>query len=314
MKSIVNLIKRNFELSQHQSLSVIFGILALLLLLISYSLFSYWTDQREQEFVLSEYLAPEEHLQELNLEKAKIKKSYFKQKETEHFSVFNPNEATVEELVKNGFPKYAARNLVNFRNKGKVFKYKEDIASVYGLSESLYNKLEDFIDLPSLEDEELSNSFDSIYEKPVEKESKVPKVFKKEIEHFDINLAQSQDLTQVYGIGKIFADRIIKYRDALGGFYSKEQIKTTYGLPDSTYQELSKYIYIESVPKKVKINSVDLAKWKSPVIKFNKKKALLAYIAQHGPVKDINDLKKVRILNDSDIASLAPYLDFSTTE
>jgi competence protein ComEA len=40
----------------------------------------------------------------------------------------------------------------------------------------------------------------------------------------ELNSADSTDLVELYGIGPVFANRILKYRDLLGGFYSVNQL------------------------------------------------------------------------------------------
>ena len=71
----------------------------------------------------------------------------------------------------------------------------------------------------------------------------------KNIEIFDINTASKEQLTKIYGIGETFANRIIKYRNLLGGFYAEHQLKEIYGLPDSTIIEIKKHIKFGTVQK-----------------------------------------------------------------
>lgn len=49
----------------------------------------------------------------------------------------------------------------------------------------------------------------------------------------DLNLADTTDLKQIRGIGTVLSKRIIKYREALGGFHNPNQLLEVYGL-DST--------------------------------------------------------------------------------
>lgn len=46
------------------------------------------------------------------------------------------------------------------------------------------------------------------------------------------------------GLPWYVAERLVKYRDVIGGFRAKEQIRRTYGLPDSLYARLAPYMQL----------------------------------------------------------------------
>jgi competence protein ComEA len=75
----------------------------------------------------------------------------------------------------------------------------------------------------------------------------------------EVNSADSAGLTKIYGIGPAFASRIIKYRNRLGGFYSKEQLKEVYGLDAEKYAEVREQVRID--PAKVKKVNVNTAQF-----------------------------------------------------
>ena len=51
----------------------------------------------------------------------------------------------------------------------------------------------------------------------------------------NLNTADSTALMTLRGIGAVFASRIIKYRNLLGGYYDKSQILEVYGITKETY-------------------------------------------------------------------------------
>jgi DNA uptake protein ComE-like DNA-binding protein len=308
MKSILQLIKTHFDVNRHNALSIIFGTSFFILLAAGIITFDHISHSNEAIFILKVY----DHL-EPSYSKIKKEKKAFIEKKINH-TLFNPNTASLETLVSNGMSKYAANNLINFRNKGKVYKRKEDLLKIYGVSESDYLGLEPFIDLPSKEEDKDYSNFERIYEsKEVVHQKEVSrKEFKsKVIESFDINAASLEELIQIRGIGEVFANRILKYRDGLGGFYSLKQVKSTYGLADSTFQELKKSIYIQIATSKLKINEIEIENWKSSILKSNQKRAVIAYRKQHGNFKSMEDLKPIKVLDDKNIDELSHYLDFS---
>ncbi|MBR0122858.1 MAG: helix-hairpin-helix domain-containing protein [Bacteroidales bacterium] len=51
----------------------------------------------------------------------------------------------------------------------------------------------------------------------------------------NLNIADSTTLMTLRGIGTVYASRIIKYRNLLGGYYDKSQILEVYGITKETY-------------------------------------------------------------------------------
>ena len=66
---------------------------------------------------------------------------------------------------------------------------------------------------------------------------KTQKLKKKRIKK-ELNAAIPKDLQLVYGIGEVFANRIISIRNQLGGFVIKDQINDVWGLSSETQQRL----------------------------------------------------------------------------
>jgi DNA uptake protein ComE-like DNA-binding protein len=49
---------------------------------------------------------------------------------------------------------------------------------------------------------------------------------------------------QARGLPHFLAKRLVKYREAIGGFKAKEQLRKAYGLDDTTYQRLAPYLLL----------------------------------------------------------------------
>ena len=78
--------------------------------------------------------------------------------------------------------------------------------------------MEPFITLPERENKQDENK---IYNRI---KPKLPPVV------VEINTADSAELMRLNGIGASFSRRIVKYRNLLGGFISKEQLLEVYGM------------------------------------------------------------------------------------
>lgn len=60
----------------------------------------------------------------------------------------------------------------------------------------------------------------------------------------DINMAGSEDLQSLKGVGKAIAGRIIEYRDSHGAFSSTEDIKNVKGLKQSLFDKIKDRITV----------------------------------------------------------------------
>lgn len=234
---------------------------------------------------------------------------------------FDPNTASVEQFEALGLPKFIAERIEKYRSKGGKFRKKEDFAKIYGLLPDTYERLEPYITLPSADDESLRtpqaeataterNINSLIIEKPTEPKEMTTKTNLKQPIRFDLNTGDTTDFMRIKGIGSGYAKRIIKFREMLGGFASAEQVKETYGLPPETVDELLKYAFVKSGVRKLKINQLSLTDFRHPYIKYFQAKVIIAYRDQHGPFKNAEDLKQVKILDETTLLKLLPYIEF----
>jgi hypothetical protein len=86
------------------------------------------------------------------------------------------------------------------------------------------------------------------FQKPVEGKSSVEN-YSKPAQIIDLNQADSIAFLEVYGIGPVLAGRIIRFRDALGGFVSKEQLNDVYGISDEFLPEILKGVTVTNPAK-----------------------------------------------------------------
>ncbi len=126
----------------------------------------------------------------------------------------------------------------------------------------------------------------------------------------ELNSADTNSLKSLNGIGSVFAKRIIKFRDALGGFVRKEQLLEVYGIDAEKLQAISPKVEIDiSKVKRININtaSVDDLR-KHPYL--NKKVAVSIFSRRisKGDFKDVQEVKELNFVSDSLYNKIAPYL------
>ncbi len=223
--------------------------------------------------------------------------------------LFNPNSASEEELTSLGLSEKVANNIIKYRAKGGVFKTPTDFKKIYGLREEDYARLEAYLDLPSNEVVEPSDTEIPIITLPEEvvakKESKSKTII------LDINKATEEEWVQLKGIGSGRSAAIVKFRGALGGFTSIEQVKETYNLPDSVFQQIKSSLVLSPILRSIHINEADVNILKAhPYINTNQANAIINYRSQHGKFKTPDDLRQIKILSKDWLDKLMPYLQF----
>lgn len=133
-----------------------------------------------------------------------------KRRPVENF-MFNPNTASHDDFQRLGFSEKQASALVNYRNKGGIFRRKSDFAKSFVVADSVYRRLEPYIDIPLL----------------------------------DLNTADSAAFDGLPGIGGYFANKIIEYRTRLRGYSYKEQLMDIYRFDKEKYDALHDLVTVD---------------------------------------------------------------------
>ena len=143
-----------------------------------------------------------------------------------------------------------------------------------------------------------------------------PKTFqkyeKKEPVSIDINTATAEDWKQLRGSGPSFSNRIIKYRDLLGGFTNPLQLKEVYGLDAILYVEIQDFLRNES-PETIKTININLADEltlkKHPYIDAKLAKSIVKRRIKRGDYQTIDEIQKIGGLDNALFQKLSPYLN-----
>ncbi len=131
-------------------------------------------------------------------------------------------------------------------------------------------------------------------------------------EKTEINSADSAALEKLPWIGGKLAARIIKYRNALGGFHSLTQLKDIYGLSSEAYQAIDSLCMVNSsLIHTIHINQDSVQYVFHPYLSKKQWNTIHAFIHKHGPAYNCEYLKQTLVLNDEEIAKLCPYLSFN---
>lgn len=185
---------------------------------------------------------------------------------------FNPNTASLEELMRLGFSEKQAQSILNYRDAGGRFRRPSDFAKSYVVADSVYARLEPFIDIPLL----------------------------------DINLADSTALLDLPGIGPYFAGKIVSYREQLGGYSTKEQLMEIYHFDREKFDGLKDLITCTpATPFAIwTLPEADLAR--HPHISKAEAHSIVLYRQHHTPAEcTLEGLKSAGILSETHFTALS---------
>lgn len=60
----------------------------------------------------------------------------------------------------------------------------------------------------------------------------------------DLNAATAEELETLPGVGAILAERIVSYREAVGGFQTLEELQQVNGIGSGIYSQIAPYLFI----------------------------------------------------------------------
>ncbi len=232
--------------------------------------------------------------------------------------VFDPNTLTQQEWEDFGISQKLAKRVSNYTAKKGRFYKKEDLKKIYGFAEnSIYEQLEPYITIENSSKDYKKYPKKEYVKKDYKKFNRdtTRRVFEKKpfvIQSFDLNVADTTELNALKGIGTSTSLRIIKYRDALGGFYDYSQLSEVFALNEDAIAEIKKYGKIDAnTIRKVSINTATISEMRlHPYIKYNLAKVIVAYRTQHGNFKSEKDLAKIKVLDAESIKKMSNYISY----
>ena len=249
---------------------------------------------------------------------------------------FNPNNLNYKMARELGMPQRVAYTIENYLEKGGQFRYAEDMQKIYGLSKNDYERLLPYIQLPhkttttqtSKEQQPSAtiadNSSANTSQTPAntnklttfgfkDSSSFEPKrSYKSNTAMIDMNTADSLEWQQIRGVGKGYANRIIKYRNLLGGYTAKEQLKEVYGMTDELYAQIEPHLLVPhpSKVKKININKATFEELNAQayIRKYKLANTIIKYREQHGAYQTVKDLQQIQIITPEMFAKINLYL------
>ncbi|MBI1287599.1 MAG: hypothetical protein GC178_08485 [Flavobacteriales bacterium] len=219
--------------------------------------------------------------------------------ETRELFAFDPNTLDSIGWVALGFSPKQAASIINYRNAGAIFLKPEDLKKLFVVDDERYEELKPYVEIQELPEESPKFETPPKWQKP-----------KYEPIVVELNSADSTELVKLKGIGPSYSKRIIKYRDMLGGYVSKEQLLEVYGMDSARFLPILESLQLDTtIRQRININTAEAKELAHhPYIDWNQAKAIANYRKQHGNYTDLNQIKKIHLINEEVFGRLKPYL------
>ena len=212
-------------------------------------------------------------------------------------SKFDPNTYTVQNWMYLGLTEKQAKSVLKFGKYG--FYSNEQLAKVFVIPKEVFRLIKDSTFYP--DKKQLFENKITINKNEEEK----PKTL-----IIEINQASEEELQKIKGIGPFFAKNIIKQRDKLGGFISKQQLLEVWQFTPEKLTEIESSIQVNSsILKKININLATVEELKNhPYIRWNIANSIVKMRVQKGSFHSVNELLESKLITQEIFDKIKPYL------
>jgi len=211
---------------------------------------------------------------------------------------FNPNYLTDYKGYTLGLTTDELDRLFAFREQGRFVNSVNEFQAVTKVSDSSLGVLSPYFKFPDwvTKNQSIKNTASKL---------------KTAIKVKDLNTASAEDLKSIYGIGETLSNRIVKFRDRLGGFLVNEQLYDVYGLKPEVVEKALLEFQVLDVPSinKININKASAAEL-SQLIYISKSLAfdIVAYRDKEGAYQSFKELSNIDKFPTEKLDRIALYL------
>ncbi len=209
------------------------------------------------------------------------------------FTQFNPNTVSKAELKAFGLSSKQVNSFIGFRTKVRPFKNEADLYKPYNFDSSVVAKMLPHAQWPQAEIRD-----------PIKTTVQRAAIM------VELNGSDSIALLKLSGIGPVFASRILKYRNRLGGFVSSEQLLEVYGLDANRLESFKDQISINA--QAINKLNVNTATFKEllyhPYLEYKVVKNMVEFREQMRPFKSVDELQNIELIDAVLFAKIANYL------
>jgi len=229
---------------------------------------------------------------------------------------FDPNTLPVEGWIRLGVRERTAQTIQRYLAKGGRFRLPGDLFKIYGLKKEDAERLVPYVRIRVAEPDMERVSVNYVTDSGTRKNDTGGRKYKREGYAkpkpviIEINTADTTAFIALRGIGSKLAQRIVHFREKLGGFHSVAQVGETYGLPDSVFLQIRQFLQCSSpVVRTLNINTADVDVLRQhPYIRWALANAIVQYRQQHGAYQAVDQLLQINIVSPEILEKIRPYL------
>ena len=127
----------------------------------------------------------------------------------------------------------------------------------------------------------------------------------------DVNHANASDFQRVYGIGPVYSERIVKFRNALGAFVHMDQLYQVYGLDSVVVKAIKASFSVQDTPVTYKISVNSASEYELQRLPFFTKELagkIVIERAKNGLFNDFHEISNILSLPEDKIEIIKLYL------
>lgn len=228
---------------------------------------------------------------------------------------FDPNEDDFLTMVSAGVDRRVAVGIIRWREAGKVYRIKEDVALCHGVTDSMYAALEPYILIG-----------DKYRMSPKRDTISTPNTHALSYEPFGIDTASAAYL-RTLGFSERQARLVVRYGEIIGGYRSIDELRECYAVSDEMAARLEPYVIfpepdslpvaVDNIPRPqiIDVNTADSATLVS-LWGIGPKSVIhiLRYRELCGGFYSVNQLRELEVVTDENYQRFVPRLWCDTTK
>lgn len=216
---------------------------------------------------------------------------------------FNPNYLTDYKAYTLGMPAESFDKLKAFRKQNKWVNSASDFKRVTGISDSLLDAISPLFKFPDWVTNPKPKIAKRAWAAASEEKSYQDKI--------DLNLATVTDLKKIYGIGGALSQRIVDFRNKLGGFSADDQLYSVWGLNEAVVTRTLGSFTVKTPKAIQKINAnqasaSDIAT--IPGVSFELAVKIWEFIKLRDGITSLSELEKIEGLTPARFKLITLYL------
>ena len=225
---------------------------------------------------------------------------------------FNPSFLTDYKGYQLGMSTVEIDRLIQHRAKGKYINSAKEFQLVTNISDSLLKTIQPYFKFPDWVLKKQLKKSSRHFSQNIQSKNHYEKPLHKVIQTNDLNKVSAQELRTIYGVGEKLSNRIVNYRNKLGGYTLKEQLYEVWYLDKEIADKiLEKFTIIEKpIIKKININTATFKEILSiAYIDYELTKKIINYREEVGEIQILSELVKIKGFPVKKLNRIALYLE-----